>query len=212
MPSKPFKNFKKNEKDVLKLIQDYHTLNSSIGGRGKRALDHLTRSGVLLLAGAWELYIEELLKEAASFLASKSAKYLPKEVKQQISNYVKKHDHELKPLDLVGKGWKDVYINEIVIVKADSLNTPKKEQIDDLFEKLIGIKKLSDHWSDKTFINDFVSFRGTIAHRIKADEYVKVHVLQQYLEGVRNVVKETDLTLYEYLKNYLGRTPWNNTY
>lgn len=72
MPSTAYKHFKKNELDVLKLMRNYTQLNDSIGGRGKRALDHLTRSGILLLAGAWELYIEELLQEASKIIWQKN--------------------------------------------------------------------------------------------------------------------------------------------
>lgn len=138
---------------------------------------------------------------------------MPLEVKKQISAYIKKHEHELKPMDLVGRGWKDIYLKEIVKEKTDSLNTPKREQINNFFEKLIGVEKLSNNWSDKNFINEFVSFRGTIAHQVRANKYVKIQDLRRYLEGVRTVVKETDLALYEHLKNYMdGYTPWNNTY
>lgn len=53
MPSGSFKVFKNYYmKDIEKLISNYETIKGE--KRGKRSLDHLMRSGVLLLAAAWE--------------------------------------------------------------------------------------------------------------------------------------------------------------
>ena len=43
-------------KDVNRIIGTDASLLT--GGKGKKALGHLTRAGVLLLCSAWELYIE----------------------------------------------------------------------------------------------------------------------------------------------------------
>lgn len=213
MPSNSYKNFRKNIIDVQRLIRDYHTLSAGYySGRGRRALDHITRSGVLLLAGAWEVYIEEVLFEAAGFMCIDNPASLPKEIKQEISKYVRKHNDETKEFTLAGNGWKQVYLQEIVLPQTENLNTPKSHIINDLFKRLLGIEDISQHWPNRVFIDEFMTYRGALAHGVKSEEYLKVDELASYLENIRETVKVIDQYLLAYLKGYFGIQPWNRVY
>jgi len=52
--------------DVDRLIESHGQLNHD--GMGRRGLGHITRSGVLMLCAAWELYLEEMLVESVRIL------------------------------------------------------------------------------------------------------------------------------------------------
>src|SRR5690606_38968995 len=90
MPSKALGKFEgAMMKDVNRIIQTHADIQN--GNPGNMGLGHLTRSGVLLLCAAWELYIEELLIEAvsANIARSTTPEELPSPVKHTISKYIK---------------------------------------------------------------------------------------------------------------------------
>lgn len=66
MSSTAFTEYTKNLKDVHRLILLHRNLSGN--DRGKRALGHLTRGGLLLLCASWERYIETVVIEGAEFL------------------------------------------------------------------------------------------------------------------------------------------------
>lgn len=164
MPSASFKKFELNLLvDVDRIIESHADLNHD--GRGRRALGHITRSGVLMPCAAWELYVEEVLFEGVEYFISKldSPRELPKPVQQELSRTVKESKHELKPLELAGEGWKSLYRNHVKEV-LQGLNTPNSGNLDPLFKRFLGIDKVSDWWSlGKDVVNDFVTARG-ISH------------------------------------------------
>lgn len=164
MPSSAFTKFERYMlNDVSALIRVHAVLSGD--GRGRRGLGHITRSGILMLCASWELYIEELLVEATSCLvrAVPDVKSLPKQTQKTLSEHVKDHKHELKPLDLAGDGWQlvlDAYAREL----ASSLNTPKTAPINQMFKRTLGIEDISSSWTVQG-IDDFVTVRGEIAHK-----------------------------------------------
>lgn len=213
MPSESYKVFK-NEymKDIEKLLSNYETIKGI--GRGKRSLDHLLRSGVLLLAGAWEVYIEEVLYEASIFVSSNlTVDNLPLDVKKIISKEIVKEakKNQLAPLmNIHGDNWKDFYL-EIVWREIEKLNTPKINNINDLFKRYLGIDEITSNYREST-LDDFMTYRGQIAHRMRGPEYLKLDIFKNYVRLINHLVEDTDKYLYIYLKGLAARTPWNNTY
>ncbi|HHK74529.1 MAG TPA: hypothetical protein ENJ57_05120 [Rhizobiales bacterium] len=118
--------------DVDRIIASHAALGHD--GRGKRGLGHITRSGVIVLCASWELYVEELAVEVASILSERAntPTDLPLEAQKYLSRHVREHKHNLKPLELAGAGWEQVYINCVRDV-VGSLNTPKKGPIDQTY-------------------------------------------------------------------------------
>lgn len=115
-------------KDVNRIIATHASIQN--GGRGNKALGHLTRSGVLLLCAAWELYIEELMIETVRVCSQRaqSPSELPKAVQKTIAEHVKGSQHQLRVLALAGDGWRAVYA-EMAVEWVSSLNTPNKHNI-----------------------------------------------------------------------------------
>ncbi len=200
MPSKAFDKFKKYMlKDVNSLIEVHGELNHTGGGR--RGLGHITRSAVVMLCAAWELYLEELIVESVEYLNSEndSPSQLPLEVKKTLAKYVKDHKHNLKALEIAGEGWKNCLL-EYSKLEVEKLNSPKKSPVNQLFNKFLGINKISDCWNYSD-VDNFVKIRGSIAHKGSDTDYINITALKTYLNEISNTVVETDNYVAGYLKD-----------
>ena len=119
----------------------------------------------------------------------------------------------MRPLHLSGNGWKQVYEDHANTL-ANSLNTPKTGKLNDLFNRLTGIDKLSVSWSlGEIALDEFVSTRGDIAHQGRHADYVTIGILNSYRDNIRQYAVETDNAIGNYLKIASGRNykPWNTT-
>lgn len=212
MPSQSFLKFEtKMLKDVDRLLASHASLNHSGGGR--RGLGHITRSGVFTLCAAWELFVEELVIEIALCIVDRAANAndLPLQVRKELAKTVREHKHELKPLELAGDGWKNVYTSHVNAV-VSGLNTPKANPINEMYNSLVGWKMPSDTWSrGNAYIDDFVRVRGDIAHRGSGAAYVRIGDLRDdYRVGVPATALELDNAACDYLNEVtVGARPWN---
>jgi len=195
--------------DVDRIIKSHTVLNHEGGGR--RGLGHITRSGVLMLCAAWELYVEQLLSASAGVLADRAAVPgdLPLPVQKQIAKVVRDSKHELKPLELAGDGWMMIYRN-YVGVTVGNLHTPKSTNLDPLFKRLVGFERVSNSWSvGAPAIDSFVKARCEIAHRGRDAAYVRIWSLKQYREQVISAVLDTDNAMADFIRdNSEGGSPW----
>lgn len=211
MPSKALRKFESRlVSDVKSLVDTHKELNGP--DPGKRGFGHLTRAGVVMLCAAWEIYLEELVRECVSFYCDRviSPRKLPKTPAKEISNYVKNHKHELKPLELAGDGWKNVF-QSLCEATIASFNTPKSTVADQLFRKLAGIEKVSESWTvTAAEVDNFVTRRGEIAHKGSEAPYVRIDVLQTDLSHIEKSVRDTDNELAEHIKETTpqGKSPW----
>ena len=133
MPSAALQKFEANMLvDVDRIISSHGDLNHD--GMGRRGLGHITRSGVLMLCAAWELYLEELALESARVFVDRvdSPDQLPLPVQKEIAKVVRDSKHELKPLEMAGDGWVTIYQNQVGQLMS-ALNTPKSTNLDPLF-------------------------------------------------------------------------------
>ena len=177
-----------------------HKLNHN--GQGRRGLGHITRSGVLMLCAAWELYIEELLRETVKHFCNdlESPYALDKVVQKEIATYVKNSKHELKPLELSCDGWKNVYTDGCNYVLT-TFNSPNSDNINKIYKRFLGIKELSDIWtSGKNIIDGFVHARGDIAHKGNQAKYITIVNLKKYLEIIKLSAIETDNFVADYIQ------------
>lgn len=168
------------------------------------------------MASAFEVYIEDVVKECCKQHISfaKNARNLPGKVKDSINKYVKNERNGTPPTDLCDEGWRDVY-KTLVECETEKLNTPKKQQISNLFERLIGINAtIIDELSGIDDLDGVIMFRGEIAHRVRAKQYVNIEQVHNNVSIIRRLTVEIDKMILEYFRNnYPGRRlPWNNTY
>ncbi|MGE4160044.1 MAG: HEPN domain-containing protein [Planctomycetota bacterium] len=212
MSSNSYGTFQYNLVDVDRLVESHAALSGT--GLGRRGLGHITRSGVVMLCAAWEMYTEQVLLEGLDFLVNRVASpdQLPKSVQKKLSSYVREHKNELKPLHLAGDGWKTILI-EYATSKTNALNTPKSGNLNELYNSFIGIDQISDSWSrTATFVDTFVGVRGDIAHRGRHADYITIPQLSDYRDGICLCVKETDNAISQHIKavSPARRKPWNS--
>ncbi len=210
MPSSALQKFERNMLvDVDRIIESHGQLNHD--GLGRRGLGHITRSGVLMLCAAWELYLEELLVESVRTLIRRAdiPTQLPQHVQKEISKTVRESKHELKPLELAGDGWKTVYDNHTTQT-IQGLNTPKSTNIDPLFKRFVGIENLSNSWSiGEEALNAFVTARGDIAHRGRDAGYITIINLHEYRAQILRCVIDTDNAMADFIqRKSIGGSPW----
>lgn len=165
-----------------------------------------------MLCASWELYVEELAVEIAGYLADRAnaPSELPLLVQKELSRVVKEHKHDLKPLELAGAGWEQVYKAHVKEVMG-SLNTPKAAPIDDTYKRLLGWENPSANWSrGKDFVNEFVKTRGDIAHRGSDANYVRINDLRDnYIAGICSTVVEHDNAACDFINLVSnGGRPW----
>ena len=216
MPTKAYGKFLVNLETVNRLEGSYDEIRTRRNQRGRAAYDHITRSAIIFLASAFEVYIEDVIKECCrqhiSFAGD--AKNLPGGVKDTINRYVKNENNGVPPTNLCDEGWRDVY-RIIVEYETEKLNTPKKRQITDLFHKLVGINNSTvENLHGINDLDGVISFRGEIAHRVRAEQYVSIQQVHNNMNIIRELVIEIDKMILDYFRTcYVGkRLPWNHTY
>lgn len=210
MPSQAQQEFKRNHLgDVDKLIDAHGQLGPD--GKGRRALGHFTRSGVLMLCAAWEVYIEDLALEMANKITQHASEptNLRKSTKKLIVSWVEKDKDEIKSLELSGDGWKHCFLNAVQN-EIKSLNTPKTPNVDNLYSNVFGWNSASSNWTvGGDYITRFVTKRGEIAHKGSDSEYVKKTELEDYVEKISQTITEHDNAAREYLSQIGIRNPWH---
>ena len=211
MPSRAYKTFNYNLVDVSRLDQAYKELAPT--GQGKRGLGHLTRSAIVTLCACWEQYAEDVIVEGVGWIRkeAKSPNDLPDRVKQVLSEKVRREKHDLKPLELAGAGWRDVYMG---YAKNDvgNMHSPTAKNIQGLMVDYLGVtEQLTDTWScgeDK--VNGFVDLRNSIAHKGRGEKgYTKFREVRAAVDMISETVIETDNFVLAHLRSHLGWRPWN---
>lgn len=211
-----FENLISNMKEVDRLSEIHSEITTPGPGR-KYAVEILHKSGIVLLVACWEAFVEDLAKTALLYMIenAKDHKAFPDNVLERISS-----NHQgKKAWALAGDGWKKVLVDnyEGVLAKTTGkLNTPKTEQVDELFLKTIGLDSISLKWSwsgrssDKSQqeLDDLVTLRGSIAHRVSSA--TAVH--NRHVENSRNFIARLSVKSHNavnaYINSRIKSTPW----
>lgn len=215
MPSASYINFLHMRIDVLKLI-DTHA-DYSKNQKGRKTLGHLTRSAVVMLCAAWERYNEDLLIECIDDICASGVDVLDlhQDIRATLSRKVKADKNEMKPIELAGNGWKEVWKN-YAKEEVESLNTPSGKNLRKLFNQFLGIGDIAHFWLEKSShqIDTFVSVRGNIAHNGNKAKYVRMNDLRKYQDLVINNVINIDSQIADHIGAIPGRVniPWEKLY
>ncbi|MBV7597132.1 MAE_28990/MAE_18760 family HEPN-like nuclease [Aeromonas sp. sia0103] len=224
MPSKARKALSENLNDIDKLLE----LHASEGGngRGRRYdLEVLNKSAIVLICSYWEAYCEDLAEEALEHILvhSLTSDTLPLEIKKIISKELKKDNNELSVWEVADGKWKQYLSARLEALKEERnrrLNTPKSSNIDDLFEKSIGLKNISSKWKwakkltvegarDK--LDKFIELRGEIAHRGKSANSVKKIQVTDFRQFIENLAAKTGGSVNTHVKSVTGKPLWEST-
>lgn len=225
MPSKAHRTFYKNLKDVYNLAETYATINEikHEHKRGRRHLGHLTKGGIILLSGAWEVYVEDLLIETVEFITKNSNEpsNLPDKFKGKICEYVNQNPHNLKALSLCNGGWKQTCM-EIVEKEINGLNTPRAHKVQSLYDaffdngitkilakkqEIAGVKKYIPKDSYFKKLDELVNLRCEYAHA-RSSIYTSKKVLNGYIDTVKQCVNHMETNICQGAANIVGKSPW----
>lgn len=96
------------------------------------------------------------------------------------------------------------------------MNTPRPEQVDALYEALLGIK-LSPNWhwqgiSPKQAISRLdalITLRGSIAHRVDAPRPVRKKDVRNFIDFVNRIAVKTSNAIRDLILRKTGKEPWS---
>jgi hypothetical protein len=190
-------------------------------GKGRRDLEVLNKSGIVLLCAIWEAYCEDVADLALHHLLShlQDPSALPEGLRRQIAKELKEEKHDLSPWWLAGDGWK-VHLRDRLTVLRKQRNrqwsNPSATKVDEWFEDALGIVKISDSWHwwrvntrmARRRLNLVVALRNDIAHRGTTLKYVEKVRVTLALNHVRRVVEATDAKVASELKSMTSVEPF----
>lgn len=221
MPSNAWNAFLANAEDIERLLK----LHEREGGiqRGRRfGLEVLNKSAIVLITSFWEAYCEDIAAEGLNHLIEHApgASALPEQLRKVIAKELKEHQHELRVWDLAGEGWRDVLrsrAEKLREARNRKLNTPKTQNIDELFLSALGIEEISLawHWPKKMTVararqklDRFVTLRGEIAHRGQAGASVTKAQVVDYYEFIQKIGSKTGGRVNSQVKSITGTPLW----
>jgi hypothetical protein len=211
--------FQKNCADIDQLLKIHSDLGGT--GPGRRKLEVLNKSAVVLITAFWEAYCEDAAAEGLQYVVrhTKDAAKLPKDLRKVVAKELKADLDELAVWQLADKGWRKVLSSRLAALKSErdrQLNTPKTTQIDDLFERALGLAGISKSWrwgrvsarraGEK--LDEYVTLRGSIAHRGSGSASVRKHEVDDYYDHVKYLVDKTDARVSDVVKSVTGQAPW----
>ena len=220
MPSNAKNNFAEQKTDIDQLW----AIHEEVAGQGvgrKHGVDVLNRAAIVFITACWESFVEDVCLEAFDFMLANATDMdsIPPKVRTLASKELREDNDERRVWELAGTGWKTVLQNHRDAVKEkwiNSLNTPKTDQVNNLFSQMLGLVNLSSAWAwqhmndeqagDK--LDQYVTIRGNIAHRTQHDDTVYKNWSEDYLGHVERMVEKTDDRVRSHVTDLVGTPPW----
>jgi len=220
MPSNARKHFNENARDIERLLKLHEEKGGALPGR-RRGLEVLNKSAIILITSFWEAYCEDIAAEGLEHIVKYgSSNALPKEIKQHVAKELKSAPNELAIWDLCGDGWKDILTNRLKNLQEQRnkrLNTPKTQNVDDLFMQSLGLSSVSSSWKwakkmtairSREKLDKYVTLRGEIAHRGIAAKTVTKAQVEDYFDFIKKLVSKTGGAVNSHVKKVTGKPLW----
>lgn len=209
-------NFTANLKEVDRL-SDIHAIVTPKGPGRKYNVQILHKNSIVMLVACWEAFVEDLAANGLTSLLAKAPNYkvLPDEVLERIANKLQGK----KAWSLAGDGWKAAstdHLKDVLARTTGSLNTPKTVQVDELFDKVLGMKSLSSHWHwkgrsaarTKAALDELVTLRGSIAHRVSSAQSVRKQDVSDARELLARLAVTSHNSVNRHLTRLVAEKPW----
>ncbi|MWV55140.1 HEPN domain-containing protein [Chlorobium phaeovibrioides] len=228
MPSKAFQIFHSYSSPEVSSIIDIFEERNSRRGRNKDYA--LLYGNLMLLVSAWEVYCEEVSREAIGKLVESSKvsfDHLPASLQRRIIMYAYplnlSHQDPLatKIAKLPGSGWKAL-LKEMLDDYLHDFNTPKfsrgkGKNLKELLGFYLGIDVVTEldavirEIDCAKGIDRLISIRGAIAHKGMPDEQDRFSSaeMRQYLNRVLKVSAAIEYLVHREFRSVYGLTPWN---
>ena len=230
--SNALRNFEVNYQEVASLLEAYDIVKASSGQKsGRFKLDHLTKSALVILCSAWEVYVEEVTEECMATILSQCNSFKDDRLKHLHASlrdkaeaiFAEKKQGVLseRAMEMIEKSW-DENVSDFLNESLAKFNTPKSADITKLFKQFLGLPTGKIPWVeghcwdyqfDKEikkgpYINDMVSRRGSIAHASGAAISLHKAEIDEYCEVVKRQVLKIDLWLYNAMKEKYQKVGW----
>ena len=206
----------KNLHDVDRL-RDIHGHITSKGPGRKHDVEVLHKSAIVLLAACWEAFIEDMIEATLEWMIQHAKD--PKVFASVVLDRVASTHQGGKIWQLAGDGWKQVLrdnLKEVYARTTATLNTPRSEQVDALFEKTIGLKNLSRNWHWKgrsaeqarKSLDDLITLRGSVAHRVSGSRHVRLKDVSDSRDFVCRLAAKSHNAVCVHVHRSFRQTPW----
>jgi len=216
----PITIFMDNIKQAISLLNIHEEKTGDKPGR-RYDVEILNKSCVVLTTACWEAFVEDIVSYALKYLLDNcsSPSVLPKYLLKTVAEEVRQDKHELRVFDLASEGWRKVMIehkDNMLRKHLGPFNTPKFGNVDALMKKVLGIDKISKCWYWKGMSNknarkkldEYISLRGSIAHRLTTNGSVTKTQADDYAVFVMRIAIKTSNRLRRYVHNIAGNYPW----
>lgn len=188
----------------------------------RRDISVLNKSCVVLLVACWEAFVEDLASTSFEFLLSHAQDHntFPSRLLTLTSRSFWEAKDERGIWSLAGDGWKTIltqHKNEILAKHVGSFNTPRADQVDGMFDSVLGLKRLSSEWHWKGMkapqarskLGHLITLRGDIAHRVSIDKPVSQQFVRNNAEFVGRLCVVSSNTLRSFIHTRVNMFPWN---
>lgn len=209
-----------NANEVIRLIGLHVAITGT--GKGRRhGVEILNKSALVLLVACWESFVEDVGTLGFEFMLKEAPtpNIFPSSVLALSAKPLREHSDHRKVWELAGDGWKIVlekHKQAVLKEYAGKLNTPKPKQVNELIEKLVGLKGLSSQWKWHGMsasqacekLKTLVTTRGEIAHRVRAGKYVRKEYVKQTADFIQKLAAITSNRVAAHIKSQVGKEPW----
>jgi RiboL-PSP-HEPN len=201
-------------------VQQILAIHTKVAGEGrgrKYDVEVLNKSAVVLIVACWEAFVEDLAEGALRSLVELAPDHsvFPAGVLERVAS---KHSG-VNAWKLAGNGWKDALrsnLKEVLAKTTGTLNTPRAPQVDELFQKTIGLDQLSAcwKWNRRTSaqsikaLDELVTLRGSIAHRVKHSQPVLKRDVTGAVELISRLAAKSSNRVREFVHTQSGSHPW----
>lgn len=187
-----------------------------LGKDGKRTQEQIAainKAALVFYITAWESYVEDLAREAASFVAQhcKSFSKLPKSTRKVIVKKVTPQGFPerpdgptasgFRPDALADDGWRQLYVDLVnMATTGGAFNTPNTENVSGLFREWLGVEVVPS-WNRQKFtaenaadrLDESIRIRGEIVHTGAKPPGINKSWIKTYgTTNIRHIVKSTD--------------------
>ena len=210
-----------NANEVIKLIGLHVAITGKKAGR-RRGVEILNKSALVLLVACWESFVEDVAALGFEFLLkeAKTPHIFPSSVLTLSAKSLREDGDHRKIWQLAGDGWKSVLIahkQNVLKEYAGKLNTPRPKRVNELLEKMVGLKGLSNQWKWHGMsasqacekLDMLVTTRGEIAHRVRAGKYVRKEYVAQTADFIQRLAAITSNRVAQHIQKQVGKEPWS---
>lgn len=209
-----------NANEVITLIRLHVAITGERAGR-RHSVEILNKSALVLLVACWESFVEDVAKLGFEFLLKEATRpdIFPASVLALSVKSLREDKDHRKIWQLAGDGWKTVLVahkQNVLKEYAGKLNTPRPKQVNDLLERMIGLKGVSNQWKWRGTsasqacrkLDELVTTRGEISHRVRAGKYVRKEYVLQTANFIQRLAAITSNRVARHIQEQVGKEPW----